>query len=495
LGYLTSLSLNLTAQQNNNTKYIFTLDEVIQLAKDQSLDGIAAKHSFRASYYSFRAYKADYLPKLTLNTSPTTYNHSIRQVESVVNEEYQTREVETNTFSTTAGLSLSQNIGWTGGNISLNSDFSRFHNMNDDSDEARQYTTAPIKLQLRQPLNGYNSLKWQKKIEPLKFQEAKQNYIVSMEQVASNAVSYFFALAQAQIELRMAETNYKNAGELYEIAKGRYQIGTIAEDALLQMELRYMQAESNLNNAKMNIEVRQSRLRSFLGFKDNIDIELEINPEVPSMKIPYNKALEYALDQSPDIISYNRRILEAEQSMASAKANKGITMNLNASFGLNKTGYEFKDAYKPKFDDQEGVALSITVPILDWNQAKDRYRNAKSNMEMVETQMQQAETDFRQEIYLQVMQFNMQEDQLRIAAKADTIAQKGYEVSRQRYLNGKVSVTDLNIADSEKDAATKSYIGALQTYWSYFYTVRRITLYDFIKNEPLEEDFSLIVGE
>jgi outer membrane protein TolC len=256
-----------------------------------------------------------------------------------------------------------------------------------------------------------------------------------------------------------------------------------------------MQAESKVNKAKVDIEVKQSQLRSFLGFNDNIEIELAIDHAIPELKINYVEALDYALTRHPDVISYNRQLLEAEETVANMKAQRGITMNLSASFGLNKAGYEFTEAYTPRFDDQEGINLTLRIPILDWSQARDRYRQAQSSLEVVETRIKQAEADFRQNVYLQVMQFNMQEQQFKIAAKADTIARKNYEVSRSRYLIGKVSVTELNIADSDKDQAQMNYITELQAYWNFYYTVRRLTLFDFLNNRPIETDFAMLVGE
>ncbi len=496
-GLILSLGGMYAQEQNTSAaKYVFTLDDVVRIAKEQSPNALVARHQFRASYFNFRAYKANYLPKLTFTTEPITYDHSIRSIATIDTAgKYQIREAKVNTLTSTAGLALAQKVGLTGGTVALSSGLTRTQNLDDNSNAGTQYTASPIDLGFTQPLNGYNELKWEKKIEPVRYEEAKQRYIANMEVVSSGAVERFFELVLAQISLNMAQTNYANSKELYEISKGRYQIGTIAEDALLQMELRYMQAESKLNQAKIDIESEQSQLRSFLGFKDNVEILLQIDPKVPSLKVPHDKALDLALTRSPEIILYNRRILEAEQEVARRKSLKGVTMSLSASFGLNKMGYDFKDAYTPKYDDRERVSVGITVPILDWNQAKDRYRNAQSELEVIETQMKQAETDFRQNIYLEVMAFNMQENQLRIAAKADTIAQKGYEVSRQRYLIGKVSVTDLNIADADKDEFRKSYITALKSYWTSYFTVRRLTLFDFLNNRPLEENLSSIVGE
>ena len=80
----------------------------------------------------------------------------------------------------------------------------------------------------------------------------------------------------------------------------------------------------------------------------------------------------------------------------------------------------------------------------------------------------------------------MQKNQTSIAAKADLVAQKRYEVTRQRYLIGKIAITDLNIAQTEKDAASKAYIEALRNYWVYFYTLRQLTHYDYFNNREIE---------
>ena len=491
---LSEATLTMKAQQPSGNKYLLTLEDVVQLAKEQSPMALQARHQFRASYFSFLDYKANFLPKLTLTTSPTSWDKSIRTVESEKNGVYQTSEVKTNTFTSTAGLALSQNIGFTGGNVSLGTDFKRRQNfLEENADRESQFTTNPIQFSISQPLNGYNQFRWLKQIEPLRYQEAKQRYIVQMENVSWRAVDYFFALAIAQVNLNQAKTNYKNQTALFEIANGRYEIGVLAEDQLLQVKLRYMQSESKLNNAGINIENSLSQLRTFLGFTDNVQIELITHSEVPGFNVPYEEALNMALSKNPDIIYYNRQILEAERQVAQAKSQTGITLSLDASFGMNKTGYTFNDAYSPKFDDREGISLNIKVPILDWNQTRNRYRNAQSNLEVIEAQMQQEETDFKQEIFLQVMKFNMQKDQLRIAAMADTIAQKSYDISYARYMTGRGDITVLNLADSEKDSAKAGYMSELKTYWSLYYIIRRLTLFDFQNNRELAEDFDRII--
>ena len=158
--FLTAANLTAQEQQSTTQKHTLTLEEVVQLAKDYSPMAIQARHSLRASYFSFMEYRATFLPKLTLTTNPTTWDHSIRTIESERDGVYHTSEVKSNTFTSTAGLALTQNIGFTGGSISLGSDFSRRQNLSPVTPAQRQnpteFTTTPIRLSLRQPLNGYN---------------------------------------------------------------------------------------------------------------------------------------------------------------------------------------------------------------------------------------------------------------------------------------------------------------------------------------------------
>ena len=118
---------------------------------------------------------------------------------------------------------------------------------------------------------------------------------------------------------------------------------------------------------------------------------------------------------------------------------------------------------------------------------------AQSSQEVIRTNVELSRTDFIQSVYLNVMQFNLQDDQFIIAAKTDTIAQKRYDMTKQRFLIGKVDVLDLNVALSEKDAAKINYIAALRKYWSNFYNLRKVALYDFIKEESLDTDFNELI--
>lgn len=461
-----------------------SLENVVELARDQSPMATMARHQFRRSYWEYRSYKASFLPSLTLNAEIPDLN---RTIESVIQNDGSELFVDRAVMNSSLDARLSQNVSFTGGTIFMSSSLNRNDNLANPI--SHSYLAYPATIGFNQPINGYNEFKWQRKIEPAKYEEAKKNYIHSLERVSNIAVGYFFDLVLAQINVQIANKNFANTDTLYNIAEGRYQLGTIAENELLQMELSYLNSGTELNRANIDLEVKKFRLRSFLGFNEMANVQLEVPKSIPGEEIDYLRALQEANENNPDIMEMKRQLIEAEQSVAQARSQKGLQANLFAQYGLSQNADELAGAYvNPR--DQQRLRVGFEVPILDWGQGRGRFRMAQSAEEVTKTNVLQAQTDFEQEVFLQVMQFNLQDDQLVIASKADTIAQKRYEVTKQRFLIGKIDVLDLNVALEEKDVARRQYVQALRNYWDYFYSLRTLTLYNWITDRKLEEDFN-----
>lgn len=464
-----------------------TFEEVIRIAEEQSPNALMAKHRFRASYWQYRTYVAQYRPSLTLTGTTPDYSTAYSRVWNSVLEQWDYQA--TNVLQNLASLSLSQNIGLTGGSISLESDLTL---ENDFERDTRKYITAPVSIRLVQPIFRYNALRWEKKIEPLKYDAARKTFLSNIESVHQQAVMNFFMLAQAQINQQIAEMNFSNADTLYRIAQGRYDLGTIAEDELLQMQLSWLNTETARKEAGMNLRDREIRLRSFLGFNENVRIELILPDRVPDLQVDPAEVLELAMTNNPEILQQQLMLLTAQSNVAQAKAEKGLNANLIASFGMRDQDPDFALAYKD-VNQQQTIRVGFIMPILDWGLGRGRYRMAQSSLELAQVQSQQALVDFEQNLLLDVEQFNLQANQVAIAAKSDTVAMKMYEVTKQRFLIGKISVLELNNADTKKDQNRRAYVMALQNYWNYFYNLRNLALYDFIGRKPLETEFEKLL--
>lgn len=462
---------------------LLTLQETIEIARRQSPDALSAQHRFRSSYWQYRNYKASFMPMLTLDATLPSLSRSIEKITTPEGDFF----YERNLANYSAGLSLSKNIGLTGGQVFVNSDLQRVDLFSDSV--VTSYLSAPLNIGINQPLFNYNPFRWAKKIEPMRYNEAERRYLEDVEQVNITASNLFFNLLDAQIRLKIQQFNLSNNDTLYQIARGRFNIGTIAENELLQIELSLLNAQSAVENALLDVQVKAFNLKSYLRLPDTEDIRL-IAPPVPQAPVvDAQLAVAEARDNRADALAFERRVLVAESRVNQARTENRFNANLYAMYGLTQSAASLEEAYKNP-QDQQRVILGLRIPILDWGLTRGKIKLAESDMEMERTAVQQQMIDFDQEVFLKVMQFNMLKNQLIIAAKSDTVAVKRYEVTKQRYLIGKIGIIDLNLAQSEKDNAQQGYIQTLSTYWRSFFELRKLTLYDFVANNRLEFRFT-----
>ena len=478
-------SLNVIAQSRQDSVLVLTLDKAIDIAREFSPYALVARHSFRSQYWNYCYYKANYLPSVTFSSTPN-FNHSIN---AITLPDGSSRYVQQNMLTTDANLSLNQNIAFTGGTLFLRSGIQRLDIL---SDHTFSYKTNPVIIGYEQSLLGFNYLKWDQKIEPIRFEEAKRSYVETMELVSANATLKFFNLAKAQTNLKIALFNFAQADTLYTFAQGRYNIGTITENEMLQLEINRLTEESNMLNARIDVDDCLQDLRAYLGLNGAIEILADVNDVVPQFSVDLYLALQMAINNNPEILGMNRRKLESESSVAKAKASSGLKADLYAQFGLTQTSAELNTAYKNPLN-QQYIELGIRFPILDWGRGKGQIRVAQSRRDMVFTQEEQNRSNFEQNIEKVVKQFNLQAGKVEIAEKTDRTAERRNEVARRLYILGQSTILDLNASISEKDAAKRNYISALYNYWSLYYTLRSLTLYDFEKGIALTEDYEMLI--
>lgn len=465
-----------------------TLDEVIAIASEKSLDAFRNKNMYRASYWEYRYYKADKLPSLNLDATPLNFNRYRYK-----DYNFQTGEEEfvlQESLGSVAYLSLDQNIALTGGRVFINTGIERIQNLS--GSEKTMFKSTPINIGYEQTLNGYNAMKWQSKIEPLKFENAKKELIKSNEELAIIAVSKFFDLAQAQIQLKIAENNLANNDTLYKVGKGRFQIGTVTQDELLNLELNMLNSKQALSRARSRLQRFQSELNSFLTLDKTTIINCVIPDQISNMQVRADEAITKAIENSPKMIHLQQRMLQADEKVAKRKADAGFNTTIYASYGLDQSSASFDDVYKDP-DNSQRVRIGLKIPIIDWGKRKGRYQMAKFEREAEIASIEQARIDFEQNIYQDVIDFNLQAEQVKNSTLADKVAQMRFDVSMQRFLIGKVDVMKMNQARNDRENAKIAYINAIRQYWNYYYSLRTSTLYDFIERKNLAAEYDKLL--
>jgi outer membrane protein TolC len=464
-----------------------SLQEAIRLAQLNSVEAAVALNALRTSYWQYRSFMADQLPEINFTGSLPNYSNSYSKYQQ---SDGSYTYVQNNMLGLSGAISIDQNIALTGGKLSLSSslDFTRQLGIG----AYNEYMSIPVSFTLTQPVFGVNTQKWNRRIEPVRYKEAKAAYIENVEGVTVAAITYYFNLLAAQENLVVSSQNLSNAETLYNIAVARRKIGRISESELMQLSLSALQAKGLLTEAESTLRAQMFRMRAFLALGENDSIIPELPERIPPLRMSFDEVFQMAQENNAFAKRMVRTHLEADFAVAVAKGNQR-SINLYASIGYTGAGNSYRNAYDPLRGNQV-VEVGISVPILDWGKRKAQVRQAESNRELLASQNRQAQMDFNQSIFLLVENFNNQATQLDIAEKADTLASKRYSTAMEAFMLGHIDILDLNDARNSKDNARLKHVDELQRYWTYFYNIRSLTLYDFMRRTNLDADFRELVN-
>ena len=459
----------------------FSLSRTIEMATDSSLQAFRAKNQYMAGYWAYRTFQAGRLPSLTLRTTPIQYNRVFAsRYDSEANiDVYRSQQ----SLYSNGNLSLSQNFDLTGGTFFIDSELNYMYNPSNKINPS-QFSAAPFRIGYSQSLFGFNSFKWEKKIEPLKYEKAKTQFLYSQEEISETAIQYFFSLAIAQLEYDMATDNVASSDTLYRFGQERQKIASISQADLLTLKLDAVNARNSLKNASSSLKRAMFNFVSFLNIDKETAVKLELpdRPVVP--EISPELALEYARKNNPDFIANQQELLEAERDVERTKKISRFDASFSASFGFSQAAYHFPDAYR-NLDKESIVRVGLTIPLVDWGVRKGQANMAINNLNISRISIQQRVTALEQDVIMTANDFNIQQDLLQSAEEALTLAVMAYQTTKERFIIGKSDLNSLTLSLNRQNSAQRNYLAALKEYWLNYYKLRKLTLFDFEKGEGL----------
>ena len=382
---------------------------------------------YLSGYWEYRTYKENRLPSLTLDLTPAQYNRDItKRYDSGQDlDVYRTQQ----SYYAYGGLSVRQNLDLTGGTFYLESNLAYMRNFGDNS--ATQLTSVPIRIGYSQSLVGYNPFKWERKIEPLKYERVKKEFLYNVEKVSETATSYFFSLAMAQAEYNLAKENLASTDTLYRIGQQRHRIAAISQADLLTLKLDRVNAQNTLQNKASDLKRAMFSLASFLNLDKNTQIELELPSRPGMLEIPIDEALRWGRSNNPQLLELKQNVLEAERNVDKTKKESRFNASVNASIGFNQVADNF----------------------------------------------------------------NIQQQLIASAEEALDLSILAYNETKQRFIIGKADINSLTLSLNRQQQAQRNFISALQNYWLNYYKIRRLTLFDFATKLSLSDRFDFNGGK
>ena len=465
-------------------KLQLNLQRTIALANDSSLEAFRTENMYLAGYWEYRTFQANRLPSLTLNMTPAQYNRDFtKRYDSENNiDVYRSQR----SFYASGNLEIKQNFDLTGGTFFIDTELAYLRNFGEN--KINQYSSVPIRLGYLQNLVGYNAFKWERKIEPLKYEKVKKEFIYNIENVSERATGYFFMLAMAKVEYNLAKDEVASSDTLYKMGMQRHRIASISQADLLTLKLDHINARNRLQNAAIDMKRAMFSLASFLNMPKDTEIELDLPGRPRDMFIPVDEALTYARENNPQLLELKQNILEAERNVDKTKKESRFNASIHASIGYNQSANAFNDVYHKPMR-QELVSVGLSIPLIDWGVRKGKYNMARNNLNVIRISSEQSKISIDEEVTMTVNDFNIQQNLIISAEEALELSIMAYNETRQRFIIGKTDINSLTLSLNRQQEAQRNYISALQNYWLNYYKIRKMTLHDFSTGMSLADKF------
>ncbi len=449
-----------------------SLKQLQNLAQQRALQVVAAKTDWEIASLDEQRLRADLLPRLDLLANlPNFFKSYSETVQPDGTIAFRPISIN-NSF---AQLQLSQTLAATGGTFFVRSNLQRFDDLENDF---TSYNGIPVRIGWLQPIFGYNGWKWQKRILPARSQELEARHQAARYDAAFTATQLFFQLLRADQEKRIAQNNQAAGDRLFRIAQERYELGKINKGDLLQIELDRAAAAQDLIRSERDLGQATAAIYQLLGWAFNEGSPLLI-PKTPTVEqhfsIEAGEALQRSLSQRPELKTNQRLLLEIQSERERVSRELGPQLQLQASLGLVRSDVAVEKIYSDPQTEQI-LSLNLQVPILDWGSRKKALAQIDRRSELLEENNQRGLLGLENNLRLAIHQWNQLGEELALAQKIRSLAEERFQISSESYVLGSIPLTELTLAQQNRDQLNRAYLASLQNYWITLADIQRMTL-------------------
>src|ERR1035437_839513 len=336
----------------------------------------------------------------------------------------------------------------------------------------------------------FNGLQYYNAIQKIKYLVLASQQ--DLQDISDN-VALNVALAYLQIllnkELVTANENQLNI-TLQQIEKTRKLVvaGSVAKGNLLEIEAQAAQEELSLITQKNLLETSFLTLTQFLELKTPSGFEVV----VPEINVDTNAVISgniddiYAIAEKnrPEIKSSELKLTASEYGLKMAKGGRSPIVSLNYSLNsrytylTNQPGIEsFNNQIKN--NKNEGVGLTLNIPILNGWQVNKNISNSKLNVESSKYALEGTQKQLYKNIQQAYTDAVAALKKYNVSLKAIASTEESFRYTEQKFNVGMVTPVDYNAA---KTQLLKSQSDMAQAKYEFIFKTKVL---DFYKGIPL----------
>jgi outer membrane protein TolC len=390
----------------------------------------------------------------------------------------------TNTTESYGLFTVTQPIVFTDAKVSLVNKFGYKDSYSEYSNSTSKGFNNNLTLNLSQPLFTYNRTKMQLKELQLSLENAQINYAIQLLSLEKSVATSFYSVYQSQQSMEIAKQAYENMQKSYEVSKNKVDAGLSAREEIFQAELNLASSKSDYENSIVTLENTKDEFKIMIGMSLYDDFIVLPNIKVDTVQVDIAFAIDKGLQYRMELRQQQINIETSEFDLIQTKALNEFKGNLDLSVGLFGDNENLVNIYK-NATDNEGVSLSLTIPLWDWGEKKSRIKASEASIASSKISLEEEQNNIILDIRKTYRSLLNLQNQIGIARQNVTNAQLTYDLNLEKYKNGDLTGMDLNIYQNQLSQKQLSYTNSLISYKLELLNLKIQTLYDFEKKQPV----------
>jgi outer membrane protein TolC len=331
----------------------------------------------------------------------------------------------------------------------------------------------------------------------LAFERSKKSLKREEFNLVYQVSSAFYNLLSVQKGAEIARLDYDRQKDAQAIAKNKFEAGLIKEVDALQMEVDLAESKNNYDLAIVNQNSAMNMFKELIGIQlsDSVSLSSEFKYEV--VIVDPEKAVQLAFQNRLEIreqeiqIELNKLNIKQQKSAGMIKSDLtayyekiGISgQNSSSSFSssVNKSYADFLN--RPQ---NFGIGLNISIPILDFGENKAQVKAAQARLKQNEIRKEEVQRGIEREVRNLVAELNSSLSRLQLLEKNVKVAEKSFEITRQRFSDGDIDSQALALERNRLNTAYNSHLRAYINYQLMLADIMRKTFYDFQNNQSIK---------
>ena len=440
---------------NAQTK-ILTIDEVNEIALNQSNRVKMINNDFTKSKIESSFYRISLLPSIASSIS-FPYQRSISEV---IQSDGSQRFIERNYLNSALNLTISQVLPFTGGSISLTSSLNNARNFNN---KTSSFSSNWANISYQQTINGYNSYKWNKKLNALNIKKDSINYIKDKIKLKYDVSKMYLDTQLLQLKYVLIKKNIEKTQSLLFELEEKLKFGRTIKIEVEQTKITLEQLNRQLEINELDYNLGIQAIKNVMNDK-SIDLFL-LTGVNKSDFILIKEILIESIKKNGLDLEKELKMLEIDSNVEKVKKEGAISLNFQLGMGLNSSADRFLDLYDTPTQSQF-LTFGSKIPILDWSKAKKKYSLAKLEKVNLELEILNEEIKIQEQVdeifnykFLLITQIKSFEKQLLISKEITKMYEELLKLGRKTIAEYRTQITEeYNITIELQKAVNNLYL-------------------------------------